>query len=184
MCAGDVVFTVDLHQNDKTPFHGPCDMMLEEDCITVTRRQKLTTASHQQQQQQIQWSITHLKKFWVKSDVRQLILLVGRWALIVIRFFCFVMCECCEIFDTGARHLQTSHSEVVKLMLQGENLIWCFQESQIRLVLLTVSVGALYTYQVCINSISVFCAVDLTSTHVEKLLQIHMHTHIQYKSKM
>ena len=84
MCAGDVVFTVNLHQNDKTPFHGPCDMTLEEDCITVTKRQKLATPSHQQQQ--IQWNITHIKKFWVKSDVLQLILLVGRWALIKFLF--------------------------------------------------------------------------------------------------
>ena len=78
------MFAVDLHQNDKTPFYGPCDMTLDEDRITLRRRQKLATTS---QQQQIQWGITHLKKFWVKSDVRQLILLVGRWALIVTRFF-------------------------------------------------------------------------------------------------
>jgi len=85
ICAGDVVFSVDLHQNDKAPFYGPCDMTLNEDCITVQRRGKLATPSHQlatpSHQRQIQWSITHLKKFWVKSDVRQLVLLVGRWAL-------------------------------------------------------------------------------------------------------
>jgi len=85
MFAGDVVFAVDLHQNDKTPFYGPCEMTLNDDRITVRRRQQLAT----DHQQKIQWNITHLKRFWVKPDVRELILMVGRWALIVVMIIQF-----------------------------------------------------------------------------------------------
>lgn len=74
MCVGDVVFPVDLNKSDAIPFYGPCELKLEEETITVRNR----VSSRNPHQQQFQWSIAHVKKFWVKSDVHQLVILVGR----------------------------------------------------------------------------------------------------------
>lgn len=71
---GDVVFAVDLHKNEAVPFHGPCELKMEEETITVRNR----VNPKNPHQQQFQWSIAHVKKFWVKSDVHELVILVGR----------------------------------------------------------------------------------------------------------
>ena len=74
MCVGDVVFVVDMHKNEAVPFHGPCEFKLKEETITVRNR----VNPKNPHQQQFQWSISHVKKFWAKSDVHQLVVLVGR----------------------------------------------------------------------------------------------------------
>lgn len=74
VCVGDAVFPADLHKSDAIPFYGPCEMKLEDETITV--RNRVTTRTPHQQQ--FQWSISHVKKFWVKSDIHQLVIMVGR----------------------------------------------------------------------------------------------------------
>ena len=74
LCVGDAVFPADLHKSDAIPFYGPCEMKLEDETITV--RNRVTTRTPHQQQ--FQWSISHVKKFWVKSDIHQLVIMVGR----------------------------------------------------------------------------------------------------------
>lgn len=77
MCVqtGDVVYTVDLQKSQGIPFHGPCELVLEGETVTVQNRVGPKSA----QQHKIVWDIAHVKKYWVKSDAHQLIILVGRW---------------------------------------------------------------------------------------------------------
>ena len=81
---GDVVFVVDMHKNENeaVPFHGPCEMMLKEEIITVRNR----VTQKNPHQQQFQWGIAHVKKFWAKSDVHQLVILVGRLEALIIMY--------------------------------------------------------------------------------------------------
>ena len=82
VCTGDVMFNVDMHENEAVPFHGPCEMILKEEIITVRNR----VTARNPHQQQFQWGIAHVKKFWAKSDVHQLMILVGRLVALIYAF--------------------------------------------------------------------------------------------------
>ena len=79
---GDVVFAVDMHKTEAVPFYGPCELILKAEIITVRNR----VSSKNPHQQQFQWSIAHVKKFWVKSDVHQLVITVGRLEALIYVF--------------------------------------------------------------------------------------------------
>ena len=71
-----------MHKAEAISFHGPCEMILQEDSIMVRSR----VNSKKLHQQQFQWNISHVKKFLAISDKHQLVIQVGRLVALIYVF--------------------------------------------------------------------------------------------------